>query len=275
MQTLLSKAIVSQINSATKQYVTEGVEPHLAVVLIGEDIQSLRYVELKTQRAKELGILLSIYHLAVSTPYSEIEQSLRFLADDPEVHGIILQLPLPATISVEQTEQLFSLIPLGKDVDGLRGEWTPLHNSPRTITELLDYQGTPLPPMVCGVLSLLDAYSISMIDQQIVIIGAGRLVGQPLERYFKHLGLQVTLVTEETDHILDITRKADILITGTGQPNLVTYQWVKEGVVVINCSGDIHEDSVSQVALAMAPSIGSIGPLTVAWLLHNVARRAQ
>lgn len=275
MYTLESKPIISRINADTNSLAKSGEEPHLAVVLIGEDPQSLRYVELKTKRAKELGILLSTYHLPLGTQYADIEQSVVFLAEDPEVHGIILQLPLPEFITPEQTDNLMKLIPLAKDVDGLRGDWAPAGRPPQTIAELLEHAGPSLPPMVCGVLSLLDEYHVGLEHKNIILVGAGRLVGRPLERYFKQLGLQPVVVTEETDHILDITRQADILITGTGQPDLITYQWVKEGAVVVNCSGDVHEDSVSQVASALSPSNGGIGPLTVAWLLHNVARRAH
>ena len=275
MQTLISTPIISRVNAESKRLAGSGREPHLAVVLIGEDPESLRYVELKTKRAKELGILLSTYHLPVHTPYREIMASVSFLADDPEVHGIIIQLPLPEAISKEQTAALIELIPASKDVDGLRDEWIPTGDSPRTTDELLAYTGNPLPPMVCGVLCLFDEYAIETSGKKIVIVGDGRLVGKPLAKYFKHLGYDVTVVTIETDRIFDLTRQADILISGTGQPDLITYQWVKEGVVVINCAADVHEDSVFQVAAAATPAAGAIGPLTVSWLLHNVARRAH
>ena len=275
MQTLLSTSIVSRINAETKLLAGSGPEPHLAVVLIGEDPQSLRYVELKTKRAKELGILLSTYHLPSVTPFAEIELSVSFLAKDPEVQGIIIQLPLPETITAEQTACLLELIPVTKDVDGLRDDWIVNDASPKTVVDLMAYTGNPLPPMVCGVISLFDEYGIDTENKKIVIVGDGRLVGKPLARYFMQIGLDVTVVSIETDHILEITRQADILISGTGQSDLITYQWVKEGVVIINCASDVHEDSVFQVASAATPAVGGIGPLTVAWLLHNVARRAR
>ena len=164
---------------------------------------------------------------------------------------------------------LLSLVPASKDVDGLGGHWQKQAGQALTLKELLEPQNALLPPTVSSVLSLLDQYSISPRDKRTVMVGRGRLVGRPLEEYFKHLGLEVASVDEETPGILAITQTADILISATGEPDLITYQWVKQGAVVVDCARDIHEDSVGQVASALAPSRGGVGPLTVAWLLYN------
>ena len=129
--------------------------------------------------------------------------------------------------------------------------------------------------MVAAVCLLLSHYKISLNDKRIVIVGKGILVGQPLVTFFQKLGYTVESVDEETEHILTITKQADILIAGTGSPDLITFQWVKAGAVVLDCAHDVHRDSVDQIAGAVAPATGGLGPLTVAWLLHNTIRAAR
>jgi methylenetetrahydrofolate dehydrogenase (NADP+)/methenyltetrahydrofolate cyclohydrolase len=278
METMLSKPITERIDASTARLATRllerGLDPQLAIVLVGEDPASIRYVDIKSRRAKELRIDLSVYHFSADSTATEIEESVRFLATDPDVDGLIIQLPLPETYK-EMTDRLLSLVPSAKDVDGLAGGWVVgvTAASARTLEAFLR-SDTTVPPMIAGVLSLLDQYKIELEAAKIVIVGSGRLVGAPLLAYMLGLGLDVQAVTEETDHILDITTQADVLICGTGVVNLVTYQWIKEGAVVIDCAADVHP-SVSERASALAPSKGGIGPLTVAWLLHNVVRTVE
>lgn len=279
MQTLLSQPIIEMLFEHTKaetdRLIEAGLDPQLGVMLVGQDPDSLKYIEIKSRRAKEAGIILSLYHLEAETPFPVVQESLDFLSKDPEMAGIILQLPLPPQFSAEQvTKLLESIIPV-KDVDGLSGTWQKNTSYPKGIQEILAYKELPLPPMVYAVISLLDYYEIDPASKKIVLVGGGRLVGTPLSFYFKACGYDVTVVDENTENILAITIEADILICGTGQKELVTYQWVKPGATVIDCAADVHMDSVSQVAGAIAPPIGGIGPLTVAWLLHNTIEASK
>ena len=279
MISLESKPILTPLRAELAQQVTKliasGVEPHLAAVLVGDDEQSLRYIERKTFAAHELGIIFSVYHLEAGMPCSEIEQTIKFLGADPEVHGIILQLPLPEEYSPKDIDLLIKAIPPAKDVDGLRGDWETLTFTQYSLESLLGTQPYALPPMIGSVCSILDQYKIDLEGKKIVIVGEGRLVGAPLSAFFKKLHFDVTVVDEHTKNIFDVTVEADVLITGTGQTDLITYQWIKEGATVINCSQDVHEDSVKQVAGALSPSVGGIGPLTVFWLLHNSYQAAR
>jgi len=279
MQTLLSQPVVADLHARIKQRASElidrGVEPHLAVVLVGEDPSSVKYVGIKSRVAKELGIIVSLYHLEESSSFEEIEKTLTYLSNDPEVHGVIVQLPLPEHITPAQVDKLLKVITPEKDVDGLRGDWKKLHYSGYTLKALLEPQRLALPPMVGSVLSLLDYYNIDLAHKHVVVVGKGRLVGQPLEEYLSKVGVEVQAVTEETPNILTITQSADILIVGVGEPDLVTYQWIKEGAVVVDCNADVHLDSVSQVASAIAPPVGGVGPLTVSWLLYNTVQAAS
>jgi len=171
--------------------------------------------------------------------------------------------------------ELFQHIAPEKDVDGLRGDWRQQHYSSTSALSLKARLPLALPPMVAAVCLLLDYYKIQLENQKIVVVGKGMLVGQPLEAFLKNdQKLDVTLVDEETDDILAITSAADVLISGTGSKDLITYQWVKEGAVVLDCAQDVHRDSVDQVAAAVAPSVGGLGPLTVTWLLFNTVQAA-
>jgi methylenetetrahydrofolate dehydrogenase (NADP+)/methenyltetrahydrofolate cyclohydrolase len=265
MQALLSAPITEKIHyelqQKAAQLIKAGIEPHVAVILVGADPASVSFVSIKQEQAKRDGIILSLYHLEEDATVPEIRQALEFLATDDEVQGIVLQLPLPEGITEAQVDELIQCIPPAKDVDVLRAD-TGAATDMRS-------------PMVEAVTGLLVQYQLSVAGQKVVIVGKGRLVGQPLEAYFRSVGVDVQLVDEHTEDILKITSQADILITGTGEPDLITYQWVKEGATVINCSGDVHVDSVEQVAGALSPAKGGIGPLTVAYLLQNVLKAAD
>ncbi len=279
MRELSSTPFIDKLHLALKNraaaLIDAGISPHIAVILVGEDPESIRYVATKEERAKEDGIIVSLYHVPENTPFEELVNTLQFLAADSEVHGILVQLPLPKRFSTDQLDALLAIIPAEKDVDGLKGDWEFLSYAPTALSRLAAYQRGPLPPMVLAVMSLLDHYHVDLTGQKIVIVGKGRLVGQPLESYFRKLSLDVIAVDEETPDILSITKEADVLITGTGETDLITYQWVKEGATVIDCARDVHTDSVSQIAGALSPAKGGIGPLTVAWLLNNALNSAE
>jgi len=276
MHYLLSHDLATTIHERTRTQVLEaerrGITPQLGVVLVGQDPASVRYIEMKSKQAKLNGITVSLYHLEEESTFAQVEEVLSFLSQDSDIHGIILQLPLPAQFTPEQTDQLLNTISAEKDVDGLRGDWLELNDWGVTTDSFFAQHAYSLPPMVGSVLSLLDTYHVTLEGKKIVLVGEGRLVGGPLLRYLSKLGLDVTAVTEETPKILDYTKSADILISGTGQDDLITYQWVKEGGVVVDCAKDVHEDSVKQVVSALAPSHGGVGPLTIAWLLYNTVQ---
>ena len=276
MITLSSKTLAQRIHARTATEVamlsSRGIDTQLAVVLVGDNSASRTYVAIKEKRAKEVGISFSTYYLPESVLMTALTDTISFLDADKDVHGLLLQLPLPKVFRVEA---LLSLVSKNKDVDGLTGGWISTVQ-PNVSNSMEGFYSQPIlyPPIVEGVLSLLSEYNISFLKSKIVIVGNGRLVGVPLFSYFSALECDVTVVTEDTPHITSVTQQADILICGTGQSELVTYQWIKPGATVIDCAHDIHFDSVSQVAGALAPSVGGIGPLTVAWLLNNTVRAA-
>lgn len=279
MKLLESKQIIGDIYHRLKHesahIIDGGTTPHLAVVLVGEDPDSLRYIDIKTKRGKEVGVTVSVYHLEEDATKEEIKETVSFLGGDDDVHAIIVQLPLPGNWTEQEQQELFNLIPPAKDVDGLRGDWESQSYQGMTRAELEQPHAYFLPPMVASVCLLLEKYKLTPADKKTIIVGRGKLVGQPLEAFFKKLNYEVLAVDEETDDILSKTIEADILISGTGSENLITYQWVKPDAIVLDCANDVHRDSVDQVAGYVAPSTGGLGPITVAWLLRNTVTAAS
>jgi len=275
---LESARLVETCNLATKLLVARliddhGIEPHIAVVQVGHESASSHYVLLKQKRAAEVGIVVSLYGLEEEERNEYLIPLLDHLAADSDVHGIVLQLPVPG-ISKDELTEILEHIPHEKDVDGLRGSWVTNPNFPtKTLGGLLDESGPALPPVLSGVLSLLDSYNIPF-EGTVAVVGDGLLVGQPIRQYCEHENIPVISVQEDTDQIVQLVQQADIVVTGTGTPNLVTYEWIKPGATVCNVAGDVHESSVAQVAGALTPEKGGIGPLTVTWLLYNGARAA-
>jgi methylenetetrahydrofolate dehydrogenase (NADP+) / methenyltetrahydrofolate cyclohydrolase len=277
MKELIAQPVNSRIGAATLAasvaLVDQGIDPCLAVVLVGEDSASVRYVQRKEDRAKELGIILSLYHIETTEPFQAVSDTLAFLAADETVHGIILQLPLPDQYTQEQVDQLIQIIPPEKDVDGLRAMWQVAPAA--TARKSLELATGFIPPMVAAIVLLLDEYGYDLAAMNTVVVGAGRLVGQPLSNFAEQIKKPLVLVDEETEKIFDVTQKADVLVAATGMKELITYQWISEGAVVIDCGNEVHRDSVDQRAAAVSPSRGGVGPITVEWLMHNVIMAAQ
>lgn len=241
-------------------------QPHLAIVLVGEDLETLRFVDAKETKANELGVLFSRYE---AENHEEAAQILDHLACDETVHGIVLQLPVPA---LPDPSVLIAKIPLAKDVDGLREAW-PQAVTGTTLPALLA-SDQPISPMVLAVRALLDQ-AVLPEHPSLVCVGAGRLVGQPVAAYGKLAEWDTKVVTEDTEHPFRVTREADILVTGTGVPNLVTSDWIKEGVVVVDASRDVQHETVDEVSGAVSPAKGGVGPLTVHFLFENLVTQAE
>lgn len=242
------------------------MQPHLAIVLVGEDLETLRFVDAKETKANELGVLFSRYE---AETHEEAAQILDHLASDSAVHGIVLQLPVPA---LPDPTALIAKIPQEKDVDGLLETW----GSGVTGTTLVALLASPQPvsPMVLAVRALLDQANLPE-NPMLVCVGAGRLVGKPMVQYAQLAHWGASTVTEETEHPFRATREADVLVTGTGEANLVTADWVKEGAIVIDASRDVQHETVDEVAGAVSPAKGGVGPLTVHFLFENLVTQAE
>lgn len=237
----------------------EGIAPTLAIVQTVDNAVIDKYVALK--RAYGADILVDVQ-------LHKVEQSLALqrinaLNQDDSVHGIIVQLPLAEP---SQTDECVNALALHKDVDGLGAQ------------ARLD----PATPM--AILWLLAGYNVNLRGKHIVLVGHGRLVGEPLARMLRQAGHDVEVVDGPIEHLELITRKADVLITATGQPRLITSDMIKPGAVVVDAGvatdagklvGDVAEDVRERDDLTITPVKGGVGPLTVCALFDNVIRAAR
>ena len=248
----------------------------LATVLVGDDVPSMRYVRSKQKDAEAIGMLSRHIALDAATPQAEVERVVAGLAADPAVHGILVQLPLPAGLSADR---VIDLLPPDKDVDGL---------TDRNLGRLV--RGVPghVPCTPRGVLVLLDHYGVTVNGKRAVVIGRSLLVGTPLALLLARKGVDatVTIAHSRTPDLAGTCRAADILIAAAGQAHMVRAEWVKPGATVIDVGisrtehgivGDVDFDAVVEVAGAITPMPGGTGPMTRACLLENtlVAARRQ
>lgn len=255
---------------------TTGVTPKLAAVLVGDDAASQVYVRNKEQACQKVGMASDVHRLAASTTQDELLELVLRLNADPSVHGILVQLPLPKHI--HETTVLDAVHPL-KDVDCFHPENVGLmvQNRPRF-----------LPCTPHGVQVLLRESGTVVDGAHVVVLGRSEIVGKPVGMMLLQKGetanATVTICHSRTKNLAEVTRSADILIAAIGKAEFVTADMVKPGAVVIDVGinrrdnalvGDVAFASVSEVASAITPVPGGVGPMTIAMLLENTLTAAK
>ena len=250
-----------------------GVEPGLATVLVGEDPASELYVRRKREACAEAGIRSFHHPLAAQTAASELAALLDALNEDPAVHGILLQLPLPPRLDAAAMTRR---IDPAKDVDGLH----PLNAG-------LLAQGAAdavVPCTAAGVMELLRAAGAELGGARAAVIGRSPLVGRPLASLLLGANATVTHCHSRTRDLAAVCREAEVVVAAAGSPGLVTADMVSPGATVIDVGtnrtdegllGDVDFDGVSRVARAITPVPGGVGPMTIAMLLDNTVRAAR
>lgn len=271
----ISKAVRQQVATAATRLLSESdVVPHLAAVLVGDDPASQVYVRNKERACLKCGLRSTLHRLSETTSQQQLLDLVGTLNDDASVHGILVQLPLPAQINA--TEVLDAISP-AKDVDGFHAENVGLM-----------LQGRPryLPCTPYGVMKMLEFEGIETAGQHAVIIGRSDIVGKPMAGLLMQRGADatVTVCHSRTRDIREIARQADLLIAAVGIPEFVTSDMVKPGAVVIDVGinrvndrlvGDVAFDAAREIASAITPVPGGVGPMTIAMLLHNTLTSAQ
>ena len=252
-----------------------GVLPRLAVIIVGSDPASEVYVRNKQRTCEELGIRSDHIALPAETTEEELLACIEELNVDPEVHGILVQLPLPAQIA-EDEEEILSHIDPRKDVDGFH---------PVNVGHLV--LGAPglRPCTPAGCIRMLDYAGIPIEGAHAVIIGRSNIVGKPMAHLLLERNATVTICHSRTQNLAAIARTADILVAAVGRPRFVTADMVKEGATVIDVGinriapkklvGDVDFDAAAAVAGAITPVPGGVGLLTVAMLMENVVQAAK
>jgi len=244
-----------------------GLKLKLAVIMVGEDLVSEVYIKQKRKACEYVGVNFDLFKFPSEISIADLKSKIQKIARNPEITGIVIQLPLPEKF---RAQDFLNLIPSEKDVDVL---------SENGIAKFYGGNSVVFPPTVCAISRLLEEYKISLKGKNIVIIGAGRLIGLPLTLWLLKSGATVSVLNSFTKDIESFCKKADIIISGAGKQNLITGKMVKEGVAIIDAGssseagktkGDIDFESVSKKASYITPVPGGVGPMTVACLLKNI-----
>jgi len=247
--------------------------PCLAVLLAGDAAASRIYVRNKIRACAEVGVASELVELPGTVSESELQQHIEYLNAQERVHGILVQLPLPAHIAAQNC---IDLIAPAKDVDGLH-----THNLGAL------FAGAPrvLPCTAAAVMELVRASGVDPRGRRAVVVGASNIVGKPAAMLLLQKGATVTICNSKTVDLGAVTREADILVTATGRPKLVTRTMVKSGAVVIDVGisrmadgrlcGDVDFQGVAEVASRITPVPGGVGPMTIAMLVANTVAAAE
>lgn len=270
---VVSADVKSRVIGEVRELKAVGVQPCLATVLVGDDPASATYIESKHKDAKEVGIVTRDHRLASTFNQKELRELVQHLNNDPEVHGILVQLPLPSHIN--EFEILSYLSPL-KDVDGL---------TPYNVGMLQSGIAALKPCTPSGIMELLDYYKIDVSGMDVVIVNRSNLVGKPLLILLLERDATVTICHSKTKYLDKKLRNADLIVTAVGnrQRFTLTANMIKEDVVVIDVgiarlngklTGDLDFDSVKQKASWITPVPGGVGLMTRAMLLKNTVTAA-
>ena len=273
--------ILEELRSEVEPLTNAGTQPCLAVILVGSDPASQVYVGSKRRTSEQLGMRSLSHDLPATTTQEELEALIRQLNDDPTVHGILCQLPLPDELNEVRVIQTLSP---DKDVDGLH-----------PINAGLIAMGTPkfISCTPYGVLQLLKRSGVQTSGSHAVVLGRSNLFGRPMATLLSSKGWDATVTTchSRTRDLPSVTSQADILIAAIGRPEFVTAEMVKPGAVVIDVGinriedasapkgsrlvGDVAYGPVSEIASAITPVPGGVGPMTIAMLMVNTVNSAR
>lgn len=272
----VSSQVLAEVSEAVQQLQQQGIQPGLAVVLVGEDPASHVYVRNKVLRAAEVGIRSIEHRLPADTDESSLLTLIETLNQDPQVNGILVQLPLPAAI--DENRVLEAIDPL-KDVDGFHSQNVGgLSQGREVLTPCTPAGCMRLLRQTCGELSGLHA----------VVVGRSNIVGKPMAALLLQADCSVTLVHSRSRDIERLCRDADILVAAVGRPQMIKRDWIKPGAVVIDVGinriqadtgtrlvGDVDYDDVYDQAAAITPVPGGVGPMTIAMLMQNTLTAAR
>ena len=268
MKIIDGKAIAAELRVALKEKI-ENMErkPGLAVVIVGEDPASRIYVRNKIKACGELGIRSYSYELPCDATQGDVEKLLDELAQDSNVDGILLQLPLPAHLD---SESAVAHIPLEKDVDGF---------SAKNLGLLMQHKEKIVACTPLGVMKLLEREGIDLQGKNAVVLGRSETVGKPMAMLLLNANATVTICHSKTKNLKEICRNADVLVSAIGKPKFVTADMVKDDAVVIDVGinrdeagklcGDVDFENVKDKTSYITPVPGGVGPMTITMLMYN------
>lgn len=269
----LAQNIEIEIQKEVESLSQKGITPGLAVMLVGSNPASQSYVNMKAKACKHTGIYSITHEMPENIQQESLLQTIAMLNQNPNIDGILVQLPLPKHID---TTAVLEAIAPHKDVDGFHP-----FNMGRVFANLESF--VPATPM--GVLTLLKHYKIPLQGKNVVIVGASNIVGKPLGALFLNENATITLCHIYTQDLAKHTKEADILCVAVGKPNLITKDMVKEGAIVVDIGisrlqdgrivGDVDFENVAPLCEFITPVPGGVGPMTIASLLQNTLKAAK
>lgn len=277
---LEGKAFAAKIKEDVKNDIAKlqkefGVTPGLAVIIVGENPASKVYVANKHRSCGEVGMYSEVLEMPEMSTKEQLLAKIDELNKNKNIHGILVQLPLPKHISADEAEILDSIDP-DKDVDGFH----PINVGKLSIGKEHLVPCTPL-----GCIKMLELAGIDIAGKKAVIIGRSNIVGKPMFNLLLSRNATVTVCHSQTKDLASVTKKADILVVAIGKPNFVTADMVKQGAIVIDVGinriapkklvGDVDFEHVKEVAGAITPVPGGVGLLTIAMLMHNTVKAAR
>jgi methylenetetrahydrofolate dehydrogenase (NADP+)/methenyltetrahydrofolate cyclohydrolase len=271
------RAVAQRVREQTAREVEElaqrtGRPPGLATILVGDDPASAVYVANKREACAEAGIADHHQHLSADVTQHEVAELIERCNRDPEISGILLQLPVPAGLN---GQELTGSIAPGKDVDGL---------TPISVGRLVRNTPGLRPCTPVGVIELLDAYEVPLEGAQAVVVGRSDLVGKPVSFLLLQRNATVTICHSRTQDLLAVCSRADVLVAAAGIPRLLGAEHVKPGAAVIDVGvnrtdqglvGDVDFDAAAERASLITPVPGGVGPMTIAMLLRNTLLAAR
>jgi methylenetetrahydrofolate dehydrogenase (NADP+) / methenyltetrahydrofolate cyclohydrolase len=276
-QVIDGKAIAAKVRGRiagqVEQLKAQGVTPGLAVVLVGDDPASRVYVGMKKKLCIELGMHSSDHELPADTSEAQLLALIEQLNNDDKIHGILVQLPLPAQIDTDKVLEAIS--PL-KDADGFH---------PYNVGRLAIGKPTFQPCTPYGVMIMLEEIGYDLTGKEVVVVGRSNIVGKPVALMCLAKHATVTVCHSRTKDLSDVVRRADVVIAAVGKAEMVKGDWIKPGAVVIDVGinrvgekklvGDVEYAAAAERAAAITPVPGGVGPMTIAMLLQNTLESAQ
>lgn len=276
MEIIDGKALAKEIREGLKEEVdllkSKKIIPNLAVILVGNDKASQIYVKNKSKACNEVGINFEEFILPEETTMDELIDLIDKLNNRADVHGILLQSPIPKHLDAEKA---FGRISSEKDVDGF---------NPINVGKLCLKQDGFVSCTPAGIIKMLEKYNIDIQGKNAVVIGRSNIVGKPMLLCLLNKDATVTICHSKTQNLAEITKQADIIVVAIGKPNFLTKDMVKDGAVIIDVGinrtdngiiGDVDFEKVKEVASYITPVPGGVGPMTIAMLLSNVVKSAK
>lgn len=272
----LAQEIRRALTQRVKTLAQHGHKPGLAVILVGEDPASQVYVRNKIRACEEVGITSFEHRLTSQTTEAELLELIEKLNQDDTVDGILVQLPVPRHI---RAEKVIAAISPDKDVDGFHAV-----NAGRLLVGKHGCEGF-VPCTPAGIMRMIDETGIDPEGKNALVIGRSNIVGKPAALLLLERNATVTIAHSRTKNLKDLARQADILVAAVGRPRMITRDMVKPGAVVIDVGinrdennklcGDVDTQEVREIAGAISPVPGGVGPMTIAMLLENTVRAAE